>query len=109
MRQVLIGVVALVLALRVSADTVPVNTAAAAAGGVAVTAAPAAEEDRLGVLVSPLEAADFGAAQSEDAEEGYLSSLGRADVPLPAAAWLFGSALIGIVAVSRRRPDKFFG
>ena len=28
------------------------------------------------------------------------------EVPLPAAAWLFGSALLGILAVSRRRPGK---
>ena len=29
---------------------------------------------------------------------------GPAVVPLPAAAWLFGSALLGLVAVGRRRP-----
>ena len=38
---------------------------------------------------------------------GYkkIDTAGRAvtSVPLPAAAWLFGSGLMGLVAVSRRR------
>ena len=29
-----------------------------------------------------------------------------AQVPIPAAAWLFGSALVGAVGLGRRRKDK---
>lgn len=37
-----------------------------------------------------------------------VSTAGRAltSVPVPAAAWLFGSGLVGLIAVSRRRGDK---
>ena len=61
MRQILIGVFALVLALRASADTLPVNTAPAVAGD-AVTTARAQEEDRLGVLVGSALSAVFAYA-----------------------------------------------
>lgn len=42
---------------------------------------------------------DFGAK---------ISTAGRAltSVPVPAAAWLFGSGLVGLIAVSRRRGGK---
>ena len=33
------------------------------------------------------------------------SDFGQAVVPVPAAAWLFGSGLLGLVAVSRRRQS----
>ena len=35
-----------------------------------------------------------------------LSSPAPAAVPLPAAVWLFGSGLLGLVGVARRRRDK---
>jgi hypothetical protein len=37
-----------------------------------------------------------------------VSTAGRAltSIPVPAAAWLFGSGLVGLIAVSRRRGDK---
>jgi hypothetical protein len=37
------------------------------------------------------------------ANDFALASVNLTTVPLPAAAWLFGSALIGLVAVSRRK------
>jgi hypothetical protein len=33
------------------------------------------------------------------------SDFGQAVVPVPAAAWLFGSGMLGLVAVSRRRQS----
>lgn len=33
----------------------------------------------------------------------YTGAVAISDVPLPGAAWLFGSALVGLAAVSRRR------
>ena len=33
----------------------------------------------------------------------FMGLSGPGEVPLPAAAWLFGSALIGLVAVARRK------
>jgi len=40
-----------------------------------------------------------------------ISTAGRAltSVPVPAAAWLFGSGLLGLIAVSRRRGDRAEG
>ena len=40
-----------------------------------------------------------------------VSTAGRAltSIPVPAAAWLFGSGLMGLVAVSRRRGQRAQG
>ena len=40
-----------------------------------------------------------------DASTGSVLTVDVAPVPLPAAAWLFGSALLGIVTISRRRKQ----
>ena len=43
-----------------------------------------------------------------DTDFNKISTAGRAltSVPVPAAAWLFGSGLLGMLAVSRRRGDR---
>ena len=42
-------------------------------------------------------------AASADRTDLYVVSLSRASVPIPAAAWLFGSALLGLGMVMRRK------
>ena len=42
-----------------------------------------------------------------DTSFGYQSGLANiSPVPLPAAAWLFGSALLGLIGYSRRKGAK---
>lgn len=50
-----------------------------------------------------------GNPRAADRGDSDSASLGLAWVPLPAAAWLFGTAVVGIIAVSRRRPDRQYG
>jgi len=48
-----------------------------------------------------------GIGQWTMSQSGVLSySAGVSAVPVPAAAWLFGSGLLGLVGVARRRPVK---
>jgi len=50
---------------------------------------------------------DKGGSGGDSANDSsYIGSLGDTRVPLPAAAWLFGTAIVGIIAVSRRRPRR---
>jgi len=77
-----------------------------------------------GLLTASLDDGDFNGPQTEmsvsiqntltaityaDGEvawiEKKLAFTALAPVPLPAAAWLFGSALVGLLAVSRRRAS----
>lgn len=39
-----------------------------------------------------------------DANSGTVSYVGVSAVPVPAAVWLFGSGLLGLVGISRRKP-----
>lgn len=63
------------------------------------------------VLPYALEQADYAVFYIEDKDStgttylatGYLTSV--AVVPIPAAAWLFGSGLIGLLGVSRRKKS----
>jgi hypothetical protein len=75
-----------------------------------------APEPALGVLHIPIdepviadESARQRGSQGSDSGARESASLGFARVPLPAAAWLFGTAVVGIIAVSRRRPGRQFG
>ena len=45
----------------------------------------------------------FGAAGQEETLGGFIDSVSIHAVPLPAAAWLFGSALLGLVGLGRRK------
>jgi len=77
-------------------------------GGLALNQGASRGEAELGVLVIPLEggisAMDIAGDSANDSS--YIGSLGDTRVPLPAAAWLFGTAIVGIIAVSRRRPRR---
>lgn len=68
--------------------------------------APMTSQREMGVLVIPIDqnVALFGTAE-ESAASDSVTSLGFARVPLPAAAWLFGTAVVGIIAIGRRRPN----
>ena len=46
----------------------------------------------------PLSSIDFGTASTAGSWEGDIAS-----VPLPATAWLFGSGLVGLVGIARRK------
>lgn len=46
----------------------------------------------------------FGAGDSGfDQDQFKMTSLTVAEVPIPAAAWLFGSGLIGLATIARKR------
>lgn len=45
----------------------------------------------------------FQAAGEDETLGGFIDDVSITAVPLPAAAWLFGSALFGLVTMSRRR------
>ncbi len=46
---------------------------------------------------------EFGAVVSRAARSGEVVPPPVAAVPLPAAAWLFGTAMVGLAVVSRKR------
>jgi hypothetical protein len=54
---------------------------------------------------TPEEVVYLNLLEAIDTDHKKISTAGRAitSVPLPAAAWLFGSGLMGLLAVSRRR------
>lgn len=65
-------------------------------------------EAAMGPLLIPMEM-DLPVALTGDGDnDGYIGSLGITRVPLPGAIWLFGSALIGMLAIGRRRPGRLF-
>jgi hypothetical protein len=43
-----------------------------------------------------------GFASSKNFEEWGAAGLGVSAVPVPASAWLFGTALLGFIGISRR-------
>lgn len=113
----------LLLAAEAGAGPVEVDKTAVEAGhepvraGVLLRQVPPAPEPALGVLHIPLDgemtpdepARTRGSQRLNDQGDEASASLGFARVPLPAAAWLFGTAVVGIIAVSRRRPGRQFG
>lgn len=67
-------------------------------------------ESTMGVLHIPLDDEVLSGEKAlDEGQGGAVDSLGFARVPLPAAAWLFGTAVVGIIAVSRRRPERQLG
>ncbi|MHB1241078.1 MAG: VPLPA-CTERM sorting domain-containing protein [Gammaproteobacteria bacterium] len=56
---------------------------------------------------SPMQAGPFPNFNANfDISSLTVTSAGTAPVPIPAAAWLFGSGLLGLVGVARRRREK---
>ena len=47
--------------------------------------------------------ANFGQQVSENAQAGNLPRPPASVVPLPASAWLFGSAILAVIGVARRK------
>jgi hypothetical protein len=63
----------------------------------------------MGLLMSGLWVIEIGGFIGPDeinpffTDEGYLLNVTLSAVPVPAALWLFGSALIGLIGISRRK------
>jgi hypothetical protein len=53
--------------------------------------------------IAALASVKFVQCVGDDCVEDDDSAYGAAVVPLPAAVWLFGSALLGLVGVARRK------
>jgi len=56
-----------------------------------------------GVLPADTYTFDVTGVSSGSIGGSYIGTVGATLVPIPAAAWLFGSALLGLVAVGRRK------
>lgn len=116
-------VAALLLAAEAGAVPAEMDKQVVAAGhvsaraGVLLRQGSPAPEPALGVLHIPVDGQTAlegpvrtgGSQRLNDKGIDASDSLGSARVPLPAAAWLFGTAVVGIIAVSRRRPGRQFG
>jgi len=50
----------------------------------------------------------YGAQYFEIWNVGFVKTGDLAPVPIPAAAWLFGSGLLGLIGISRRRLGNRF-
>lgn len=59
----------------------------------------------LDVNITSISFASLGRILGSQNHEFALQSLGVSAVPVPAAIWLFGSALLGMVTISRRRKS----
>ena len=90
-------------------DDRPSPSAHSPQAGVALRAkgTPMRQASGMGVLHISLGDVDTAGGSSHSGDNADAVGLLRFDsVPLPAAAWLFGTVVLGIVAVSRRRPEQ---
>ena len=46
---------------------------------------------------------DFAGFEASDFEIGFADPVALAAVPVPAAVWLFGSGLLGLIGIARRK------
>jgi len=95
-----------------SANALAVSVTLESPGDIAPVESAAVSEASSGYVMQPLQIPmeielPKALIEGEDGT-GYIESLGITRVPLPGAIWLFGSALIGMLAVGRRRPGKTF-